>query len=183
MPPASCSCSKRRRALPLVNIRHEQPADIAAIDAVIVAAFSNAAHTDHTEQFIVRALRRAGALSVSLVAQDAGRIIGHAAASPVTISNGAPGWFGIGPVAVQPRHQGAGVGTRLMQAVLDELRAQGASGCVVLGEPAFYARFGFLADARLALAGVPAEYFQALPLQGGLPAGKVTYHPGFSARL
>jgi len=165
-----------------MRIRSELPSDAAAIEAVTVAAFTNAAHTDHTEQFIVRELRHAGALSVSLVAEDGGAIIGHVAVSPVKISNGATGWYGLGPISVAPERQGAGVGTQLMRAVLNELRSSGACGCVVLGEPGYYSRFGFVADPKLVLLGVPPEYFQALSFDGSQPAGTVSYHEAFTAR-
>lgn len=80
-----------------INIRLELPADASAIERVTVAAFLNAPHTDHTELFIVNALRQAGKLSVSLVAEDDGEIIGHVAISPVTISlDGASRWSIIG---------------------------------------------------------------------------------------
>lgn len=77
-------------------IRQELPSDVAAIHAVTVAAFSNAPHTDHTEQYIVDALRKAGVLTVSLVAERAGDVVGHVAGSPVSISDGSAGWYGAG---------------------------------------------------------------------------------------
>lgn len=163
-------------------IRQETPADIDAIDRLTRDAFLHAEHTEHTEQFIVKALRDAGALSVSLVAELDGAIIGHAAASPVSISDGTPRWFGLGPVSVAPGHQQQGVGSQLIRQLLDALRQLGAAGCVVLGEPAYYGRFGFRAETGLLLPGVPAAYFQALVLDGALPAGSVSYHPAFDAQ-
>ncbi len=164
-----------------MEIRSETPADIAAIEAVTVAAFQHAAHTQHTEQFIVAALRRAGALTVSLVAEEGGQVIGHVAVSPVMVSDGVAGWYGLGPVSVAPACQGRGVGRALLERALAELRAQGAIGCVVLGEPGYYARFGFTAEPSLVLAGVPAEYFQALAFIGPPPSGTVAYQPAFAA--
>jgi len=145
-----------------ITIRPEAPGDEPAIEAVTVAAFRDAPHTSHSEQFIVAALRRAGALAVSLVAVDEGRVIGHVAVSPVTVSDGAPGWYDLGPISVLPARQGQGVGSRLLESALDALRARGAAGCVLLGDPAFYGRFGFRAEPGLVLPGVPPEYFQAL---------------------
>lgn len=164
------------------SIRQETAADIGAIDEVTRQAFLQAEHTDHTEQFIVRALRAAGALSVSLVAELDGELIGHAAASPVRISDGTPRWYGLGPVSVAPAHQAQGVGSRLITELLAALRQLGAAGCVVLGEPAYYGRFGFRAESALVLPGVPPSYFQALVLEGALPSGSVSYHPAFDAR-
>ncbi|GIU40070.1 N-acetyltransferase [Shewanella sairae] len=165
-----------------IHIRKEQATDIQAIDAVTVAAFLDAPHTDHTEQFIVKALRKAGVLSISLVAEGGDAIVGHVAISPVTITDGAEHWYGLGPISVLPTEQGKGIGKALMQAAIEELNALNAAGCVVLGEPSYYGRFGFKATAELVLAGVPAEYFQALKLQGDLPAGEVHYHEGFAAQ-
>ena len=163
-------------------IRPERSSDEGAIEAVTTAAFLNAPHTDHTEQFIVAALRAAGALSISLVAEEGGAIVGHVAVSPVTISDGSPDWHGLGPISVLPERQGKGIGTGLMHAALDALRERGAAGCVVLGEPSYYGRFGFKATPELVLPGVPAEYFQTLMLCGtNLPNGIVSYHVAFDA--
>lgn len=164
-----------------MRIRKEEPSDMAAVEATTIAAFQNAAHTNHAEQFIVRALRNSGQLTVSLVAEDNGSIIGHVAVSPVAISSGAEGWYGLGPISVTPKHQGQGVGAQLMEHALAELRALGAAGCVVLGEPGYYSRFGFNAVPSLVLPGVPAEYFQAISFNGSLPLGTVSYHDSFAA--
>lgn len=166
-----------------MRIRKEEPSDTEAIEAVTVAAFKDVAHTNHTEQFIVRALRNSGQLAVSLVAQDNDSVIGHVAVSPVTISSGAAGWYGLGPISVTPEHQRQGVGAQLMEHALTELRTLGAAGCVVLGEPSYYSRFGFNAEPSLVLPGVPAEYFQAVLLTGLLPSGMVSYHGSFAAKV
>src|SRR5579863_8571960 len=126
-----------------VEIRAETPADLSAIEAVTIAAFLNAPHTSHTEQFIVSSLREAGKLTLSLVADAQGTLVGHVALSPVSLSDGTPGWFGLGPISVLPEHQRGGVGSRLMREALRRLREQGAAGCVLLGDPKFYSRFGF----------------------------------------
>ena len=164
-----------------IQIRPETPADTTAIDAVTVAAFANAEHSSHTEQFIVAALRRSGQLTVSLVAEQSGAIVGHVAISPVTIADADIDWYGLGPVSVVPPLQNRGIGTQLIEEALNQLRALGAAGCVVLGEPAYYARFGFEATAALTLPGVPAEYFQALSFGTDAPQGTVAYHASFSA--
>ncbi len=165
-----------------IQIRNETSADIAAIDSVTISAFLNAPHTSHTEQFIVSALRKAGNLTVSLVADAEGTVIGHVAVSPVSISDGASGWFGLGPISVEPAHQGRGVGSRLMREALRILREHGAAGCVVLGEPGYYSRFGFQVDPNLVLPDVPPEYFMAVSLDSSQPRGTVSYHAAFNAR-
>lgn len=163
-------------------IRQESSSEASAINALTEAAFLNAPHTDHTEQFIVSALRKAAALSVSLVATQEGVIVGHVAVSPVAIADGTVGWYGLGPISVAPSLQGRGIGSLLMKAALNQLREMGASGCVLLGEPAYYSRFGFKPERSLVFPGVPPEYFQALPFGQSLPHGVVTYHEAFSAR-
>ena len=162
-------------------VRKEVASDAVAIDAVTVAAFHAAAHTSHTEQFIIRALRNDGQLAVSLVADENGVLIGHVAVSPVAISDGTPGWYGLGPISVAPERQGQGIGTLLMEHALSELKILGAAGCVVLREPSYYSRFGFKAEPALVLPGVPAEYFLAISLKGSLPRGEVQYHEAFDA--
>lgn len=165
-----------------MRIRLEMPGEAAAIDAVTVAAFQNAPHTSHTEQFIVEALRAAGALSVSLVAEAEGAVVAHVAVSPVTISDGTPNWYGLGPISVLPQRQGEGIGSALMDAALAALRELNAAGCVVLGDPAFYGRFGFRPEAGLVLPDVPAEYFMSLAFDANLPQGSVSYHVAFEAK-
>ena len=164
------------------QIRNESPGDAEEIHQVTKHAFLDAPHTDHTEQYIVDALRQAGVLTISQVAEDHGKIIGHVAISPVTISSGAYGWFGLGPLSVLPEYQGRGVGSTLMKSALAALEAMGAAGCVVLGEPGYYGRFGFKVVDGLFYPGVPAKYFQALSFSDEFPEGEVSYHEAFSAR-
>lgn len=165
-----------------LKIRRENPADVAAIDALTVAAFLDAPHASHTEHLIINALREAGQLSLSLVAEDDGAIKGHAVLSPVFISDGTPGWFGLGPVSVMPGYQGQGIGSQLVRQALDELRNLGTAGCVVLGDPAYYERFGFQRKSELVLAEVPPQYFQAVSFGDSSPAGTVLYHEVFNVR-
>lgn len=165
-----------------VAVREESPFDIAAIHAVTAAAFRNAPHTDHNEPFIVDALRKARALSVSLVAEQDGAIVAHVAVSPVTVSDGSCGWYGLGPISVLPEFQGRGIGSRLMRDALQRLRQMGAAGCVLLGDPSFYARFGFKAEPGIVLPDAPPECFQALSFGPALPRGVVAYHESFAAR-
>lgn len=165
----------------MTHIRNEGSADAPAIEAVTVAAFRSAEHSSGTEGHIVRALRDAGQLVVSLVAEERGQIVGHVAVSPATLSDGTAGWYGLGPVSVLPEHQSRGLGTLLVTRALTELRALGAAGCVVLGEPGYYARFGFRPEAGLVLPGVPAQYFQAIAFHDAVPSGQVAYHASFEA--
>lgn len=162
-----------------MQIRRERPGDEEAISSLIAAAFAHAEHSDGTETAIVERLRKAGALTLSLVAEAGGRPVGHIAFSPVTIDGDHRGWFGLGPVAVRPDRQGGGIGSALIRQGLERLRSLGAAGCVLVGEPSFYGRFGFAADDRLRYPGIPAEYFQLLSFNGEKPSGVVAYHPAF----
>jgi putative acetyltransferase len=165
-----------------INIRLEKTRDIQSIHAMTIAAFLDAPHTDHTEQFIVDALRDSAALSVSLIAEDSSKIVGHVALSPVTISDGSKDWYGLGPISVVPTDQNKGIGSKLMHAALRELNNLNANGCVLLGDPNYYRRFGFEPIGGLVLPDVPPEYFQAALLKGSYPTGLVTYHESFSAQ-
>jgi putative acetyltransferase len=166
---------------PLVEIRLERPEDLSAIRTLTSSAFQNAPHSSGTESAIVDALRNAGALTISLVAVDEGVIVGHIAFSPVTINGAANGWYGLGPVSVLPDRQRSGIGQTLIRTGLEHLRRINAQGCVVLGEPAYYGRFGFVCDPNLLYSSAPPEYFQRLAFTGTLPKGEVSYHPCFNA--
>lgn len=165
-----------------MTLRNEKPQDIEAISRLTEAAFRNEEHSSHTEHFIVNALRRTGQLSISLVAAEHDEILGHVAISPVRISSGITGWYGLGPISVRPDRQGKGIGSALIKAALQQLRQEGAAGCVVLGDPGYYGRFGFKTHPGLELPGVPSEYFQALSFTCELPVGVVKYAAAFEAR-
>jgi len=165
----------------LMQIRPEAPPDAPAIAGVIQRAFAPEQFSSHTEQFIVRSLREAGALTVSLVADREQAIVGHVAFSPVTIAGRECRWYGLGPLAVDPTCQRQGIGAALVVAGLEQLRALSAAGCVVLGEPAYYGRFGFRPDPGLVYPGPPPEYFLAQAFAGPAPNGEVAYHAAFLA--
>ncbi|MDP2262764.1 MAG: N-acetyltransferase [Hydrogenophaga sp.] len=169
-------------ASPPIQIRPETPADVDAIDAVHRAAFATEPHSRQTEHLIVKALRSAGALTVSLVAEQQGQVVGHAAASPVSLSDGSTGWHCVGPIGVLPGLQRRGIGSALMQALIQQLQAQGSAGCVLVGEPGYYVRFGFQSGLGLVWPGMPAEYdayVQSLPFGAAVPQASVIYHPAF----
>jgi putative acetyltransferase len=167
--------------MPPFSIRSERTSDVDAIDAVTREAFAHQPFSNQTEHFIVKALRSADALTVSLVAEAAGSVIGHVAVSPVQVASKFRGWFGLGPVSVAAALQRKGVGSSLVRAALSELQANGAAGCVLLGNPAFYRRFGFLQNPRLVLPGVPPEHFMCLAWLSPAPFGEVSYHGAFNA--
>jgi len=164
-----------------VVIRNETDADVSAIAEVTVAAFRTLEISNHTEQFIIEALRAAKALSVSLVAELNGRVIGHIAFSPVSISDGTKNWYGLGPVSVLPEYQRQGIGKALIQEGLQRLRDRHAQGCCLVGHPDYYRKFGFRNMPGLVLEGVPQEVFIALSFDGHAPQGTVAFHEGFKA--
>ncbi len=160
-------------------IRPETADDITAIRVLTNAAFADVPYSDGTEAEIVDRLRSDGALTVSLVAEIDGVVVGHVTFSPVEIADGAQNWFGLGPVSVDPGRQKGGIGTTLVKAGLDQLRKAGANGCVLLGDPGYYGRFGFRHHDALTFPGPPPEYFLALALRGSLASGIVQYHKAF----
>ena len=161
-----------------MTIRDERTGDEHEIDQIITAAFANHPHSDQREGWIVKRLRAGNALTLSLVADENGRLVGHIAFSPVQIDGASAGWHGLGPVAVRPEWQRQGIGSALIHAGLERLRKLGSNGCVVLGEPEFYERFGFRTDPRLWLDGVPPELFLVLPFHDVISGGPRRLPPG-----
>jgi putative acetyltransferase len=164
---------------PKIVIRKESDADVSAINEVTVAAFKTLEISNHTEQFIVEALRAAKALALSLVAELDGRVIGHIAFSPVTLSDGTRDWYGLGPVSVLPEYQRQGIGKALIREGLSRLRDMNAQGCCLVGHPDYYRKFGFKNVSGLVFEGVPQEVFFALSFDGRYPQGAVAFHEGF----
>jgi len=162
-------------------IRKETTSDIEAITQVTIAAFKTLTISNHTEQFIIKALRAAGALTISLVAEIDGCVIGHVAFSPVIISDGATGWYGLGPVSVLPDYQKQGIGKALINKGLSLLKDMGGEGCALVGDPNYYKRFGFKNYPELIHEGIPQEVFLVLPFTEKIPKGIVVFHEGFKA--
>ena len=162
-------------------IRNEIKEDIEAISEVTIAAFQNLQISNKTEQFIIHALRKAGVLSISLVAEIEKQVVGHIAFSPVTISDGSKNWYGLGPISVMPEYQKQGIGKTLVNEGLSLLKAQGGKGCALVGDPGYYQRFGFRNIPSLIHEGVPQEVFLVLPFDNSVPQGTVVFHEAFLA--
>ena len=160
-------------------IRKEIPSDIEAITQITIAAFKTLPISNQTEQYIIKALRGAGALALSLVAEMDGQIAGHIAFSPITISSGAKDWYGLGPISVLPGCQRQGIGKALVNEGLSLLKEMGGRGCALVGDPNYYKRFGFQNFPELIYEGVPQEFFLALPFTGKVPEGIAVFHKGF----
>lgn len=156
-------------------IREEQPADHAAVAAVIEAAFEG---SDEAE--LVARLRADGSYEIALVAVVEGGIVGHVMFSPMTAPFRA---LGLAPLAVASAYQGHGVGSRLVNEGLERARARRWEGVFVLGDPAYYRRFGFDPGLAKGFASVYAgPHLMAMALGGELPAssGEVRYASAFA---
>ncbi|MGH6998037.1 MAG: GNAT family N-acetyltransferase [Phenylobacterium sp.] len=168
------------RASERLRIEPERPGDAGEISRITTAAFAPMPFSDGDEARVIDALREAGALSLSLVAiTPEGELVGHVAFSPVRIDDQPGDWYGLGPVSVAPQVQRQGVGGALIAEGLDRLRDLKAAGCVLLGNPDYYRRFGFLSDPALTYQGRPNRYFQRLVLKGPPETGDASFHPAF----
>lgn len=162
-------------------IRKETATDSEEISQVTIAAFKTLPISNHTEQFIINALRAAGALTISLVAEIDGRVVGHIAFSPVTISDGTIDWHGLGPISVLPEYHKQGIGKSLINNGLSMLKELGGQGCTLVGDPNYYNRFGFRNYPELIYEGIPQEFFLSFPFVNQAPQGIVVFHEGFLA--
>ena len=162
-------------------IREERSGDEAAIHDVTEIAFANHPHSDGTEPAIIEILRATGELTLSLVAEIEGQIVGHVAFSPAILSNGAQGWQTLGPIAVHPDWQAHGIGRALLETGVAHWREAGAEGVVLVGSPDLYGRFGFVTGSPLTIEGPLARYFQVLAFTDAVPAASVDFAPAFGA--
>lgn len=166
---------------PAFTIRPEEPADVPAIYDLVARAFAPMPFAGGDEQDLVNALRDAGDLTLSLVAVDEKEaVIGHVSFSPATIESEACGWFQMAPVSVTPELQHKGIGSALIRAGIEQLQSAGASGVAVVGNPAYYERFGFaVIDGLAPDSAHDLPYFRAQVLAGAIPQGTLRYAPAF----
>jgi putative acetyltransferase len=162
-----------------LNIRPETAADHAAIFDLTRRAFAPMPYAAGDEQDLINRLRDAGALEISLVAERGGHIVGHIAFSRAFAADGSDGWYTLGPVSAEPELKHQGIGSALIEAGLGMLGERDAAGCVLVGNPAYYSRFGFLRFPELCPAGEPAQFYQMLPLRISQPTAVVGFHPLF----
>ncbi|RIK68885.1 MAG: GNAT family N-acetyltransferase [Planctomycetota bacterium] len=164
---------------PSPTVRDETPSDVDAIRRVVLSAFPTP-----LESRLVDRLRENGRLTISLVAESGGHVVGHIAFSPVTVAGSDTGGLGLAPLSVAPECQIIGIGGALVRAGLDMCRRLGVPFAVVLGEPDYYRRFGFLPAATRGLfdAYGGGDAFAAIELAPrGIPGGgRVDYVPEFS---
>ena len=165
----------------MIIIRREVPADYEEIRGLLMEAFGQ----PH-ESLLVDDLRNAGKAVISLVALIDGRVAGHILFSEVSIDPSCPGWKGLGlaPLAVSPPFQGKGVGTELVQSGIEACRREGWTSLFVLGERAYYSRFGFVPAGRFGLDNLYGadDAFMAMEILPGALSeknGTVTYQREF----
>ncbi|OBV11057.1 GNAT family N-acetyltransferase [Erythrobacter dokdonensis] len=162
-----------------ITIREERPGDEAAIHDMVRRAFIGHAYSDGDEQDVIDRLRDDGDLLLSLVAEADGAIIGQITYSPALLENGEEGWVVLGPVAVDPAHQGKGLGRKLIEAGEAVMRTRGVKGITVLGDPELYAHFGFAQNTPMWLAGELGWAFQVKSLGPAIPATEQRYVRAF----
>lgn len=160
-------------------IRPEIPADHAAIHDLTARAFAPMPYSNGSEPRVIEALRQSGDLTLSLVAFETNTVLGQITFSPVTIEGVHDHWFGLGPVAVEPDRQSEGIGGKLIREGLNHLEEMGAKGCVLVGNPAYYSRFGFEGDVGLVYSGLDPVLIQRLTFSGDARQGKLLYSPAF----
>ncbi|WP_116131615.1 GNAT family N-acetyltransferase [Tropicimonas sp. IMCC34043] len=158
-------------------IRNEIDIDVSAIRTVVTEAMKLLPQASGAEADIIDRLRADDALSLSLVAEDRGDVVGYLAASGARIG-AVSGWGLIGPLAVLPARHGQGIGSALMAEALLQLRAR-CKGAALVGDPGYYGRFGFRAYPQLQVDGCPPRFVQALPFDGSEPKGELIHHSAF----
>ena len=160
-----------------VVVRAERASDHSIIRELTNEAFKRVSYGDGNEGDIIDALRDAGDLALSLVAEEDGELVGQVTLSPATIGAPEPGWFGLGPIAVRIDRQRRGIGGRLMREALGQLKSMNAAGCVLVGDPGYYGRFGFFSDGLITYLSIEAPYVQRIVLKGPDRTGSVTFAP------
>lgn len=162
-----------------MELRPERAGDEDAIYELTRVAFEPMFFSDGTEAPLVTELRKDGDLTISLVAEINGEIVGHIAFSPATINGRHDGWFGLGPVSVHPNVQKQGIGRRLVETGLKMLEEDGATGCVLTGNPDIYSRLGFRSDGHLGYGSLERQFIQWVVFKGPTPSGELQFAPAF----
>lgn len=158
-------------------MREEAPDDHAVIGEITAAAFRDVPYASGNEAEVVERLRAAGALLLSLVAVADGTVVGHVAFSAAEPEE--PHWSALGPVSVLPSWQRRGVGSALINAGLDRLARGGAAGCMLVGDPDYYSRFGFRLAPDHLPSGEPPDSFMLRCFGNARPAARLRFHSAF----
>lgn len=160
-------------------IRPEIARDAREIHALTKAAFAPMHFSDGSEPDIIDRLRRDGDLTLSLVAMRGQELVGHVAFSPATVGTESQGWHALGPVSADPELQKQGIGKAIVTDGLSRLSNLGAKGCVLIGNPRYYSRFGFSGDGRVSYKDTPPGVAQWLAFGAALPCGEITFARAF----
>ena len=158
-----------------MNIRDEDPHDWLAVYQAVSSAFGRSAEAD-----LVDRLRKAGDSVLSLVAEECGQIAGHVLLSRMEAPFPA---LALAPVSVIPARQRSGIGSALIKAAIDRARNESWGAIFVLGDRAYYERFGFDRNAAAGFTSPYAgEHFMMLKLSPGLMAatGALRHAPAFA---
>lgn len=163
-------------------IRNEHKNDVDRISEIQFAAFDG--HPIHagaapTEHLIVERLRAADALTLSLLAEENGEVLGHIAISPAIVGECNQGWYLLGPVGIVSNKQRQGIGSALIREVLMQLQGSRAEGIVLVGDPEYYNRFGFKSFSGLSYSGVPEQFILGFSFSNKDPEGEIIAHEAF----
>ncbi len=164
-------------AVPAVIVVAETEGDVDAREALLDLSMGPKRKTKSSEK-----LRRGRRPSEGLafVARDgAGAVVGTVRLWDVKLGEGGAAALLLGPLAVDPSIKNSGIGSALIREGLQRLAAAGAKGCVVMGDPAFYKKFGFRNEDDIVFPGCAPQYFLALALSGQMACGNVRYHEAF----
>jgi putative acetyltransferase len=163
----------------VLEIRVETETDHGPIRRLTETAFSGKPYAGGDEQDVIDNLRKACALTLSLVATDNSEVVGQATFSPAEISSNTGVWFALGPISVAPERQGERIGEQLIEAGIEHISKLGASGCILTGDPNYYSRHGFEVASEHCPANEPGEYFQLRMIGPERPIGTFRFHDAF----
>ena len=141
------------------KVRHEKSEDWAEISELTRRAFEPMEYSNGDEQEMINALRSSGRLALSLVVEYRGSLVGHVAFSKGVCVSSPTDWYALGPISVEPKFQKRGIGTALIEAGLSQLKSIRSLRCVLVGDPNYYQRFGFVLAPKFSPPRQPAEYF------------------------
>ena len=159
-------------------IRPEEMADIPAIHNLTKRAFAPMEYSEGDEQDLIDTLRAAGRLSLSLVAELDSQVIGHIAFSKAM---GADDWHALGPISVEPVWQFKGIGLELIANGLSVLKNLNAQGCILVGDPKYYSKSGFVLAPQCCPPNQPSQYFMVRLLRGTMPDVVFQFDPAFGS--
>ena len=164
-----------------MDIREERAEDHGSISRLTQQAFEPMSFSDGTEHEVIDSLRLQNALALSLVAESGDELLGHVAFSKASVLGSSESWFALGPISVHPAHQRKGIGSDLIGRGLEELQRLDAVGCILVGDPGYYSRFGFKLAPERCPPGQPRENFMVKTIGDSKTVGAIDFHPVFQS--